>query len=505
MSLPFTILLLLIFSISSSYFTSLGHCKIARLGIFPKVLKNAPDGSQKLKKSGLEMYYFNQTLDHFSFTPTSYMTFKQRYTIDFTHWGGAKANAPILAYLGGESSLDSSLSAIGFLSDNGSRFKALLIYIEHRYYGKTMPFGSAEEALKNASTLGYLNAAQALADYAAILLHVKEKYSAQHSPIIVIGGSYGGSKSSLYIICDNYRNHNLYGLCVLAAWFRLKYPHIAHGALASSAPLLYFLDSRPKFGYYYIVTKVFKETSERCYQTIRKSWKEIDRVSAKPNGLVILSNKFKTCAPLKGSLDVKRFLGTIYAEVVQYNRGPGYWLTNMCEAIDANPPDRQIDILDRIFAGVVATLGKQSCYDINMSTQPKNVAIAWRWQICTEMVMPIGYDKQDTMFQTAPFNITSYVDGCKACFGVAPKPHWITTYFGTQDVKLILRRYGSNLIFSNGLSDPYSVGGSHCEDVGFKSNDDPEFLVKQREKEIKIIESWISTYQKDLRGLNVSV
>lgn len=67
--------------------------------------------------------------------------------------------------------------------------------MQHRYYGKSMPFGSAEEALKNASTLGYLNAEQALADYAAILLHVKEKYSTKHSPIIVIGGSYGGSKS----------------------------------------------------------------------------------------------------------------------------------------------------------------------------------------------------------------------------------------------------------------------------------------------------------------------
>lgn len=28
-----------------------------------------------------------------------------------------------------------------------------------------------------------------------------------------------------------------------------------------------------------------------------------------------------------------------------------------------------------------------------------------------------------------------------------------------QEVKLILQKFGSNIIFSNGLSDPYSVGG----------------------------------------------
>ncbi|CAG7892126.1 unnamed protein product, partial [Brassica rapa] len=487
------------------FFITLAHCKIPRLGISPKMLKNEPDSpTQKLNDPDLKMFYFNQNLDHFTFTPKSYMTFQQRYAIDSKHWAGAKDNAPILAFLGEESSLDSDLSAIGFLRDNGPRLKALLVYIEHRYYGKTMPFGSAEEALKNASTLGYLNAAQALADYASILLHVKEKYSTKHSPIIVIGGSYGG---------------------MLAAWFRLKYPHIALGALASSAPLLYFEDTRPKFGYYYIVTKVIKGTSERCYNMIRKSWKEIDRVAAKPNGLLILSKQFKTCAPLNASFDIKDFLSTIYAEAVQYNRGPSYSVTNVCNAIDNNPPNSKKGLLDRIFAGAVALLGNQSCYDTNMFAHPTNNNKAWRWQArkFTEIVMPVGYDKQDTMFPTTPFNMTSYIEGCKADYGVTPRPHWITTYFGIQDVKLILRKFGSNIIFSNGLSDPYSVGGvledisdsvvaiksnnagSHCQDIVMKMKGDPEWLVMQRDKEIKIIESWISTYQKDLKALNISI
>ncbi|XP_010493391.1 PREDICTED: lysosomal Pro-X carboxypeptidase-like [Camelina sativa] len=500
MSLPFTIFLLFIFSTSSSYFICPAHSKIARLGISPNLLKNAPDRpTQKIAESDLKFFYFNQTLDHFTFTPESYLTFQQRYAIDSKHWAGAKANAPILAFLGLESSLETDMSAFGFLRDNAPHFKALCVYIEHRYYGKTIPFGSVKEAMKNASTLGYLNTAQALADYAAILLHIKEKYSTKHSPIIVVGGSYGG---------------------MLAAWFRLKYPHIALGALASSAPLLYFEDTRPKFGYYYIITKVFKETNMRCYNTIRKSWKEIDKVAAKPNGLLILGKKFKTCAPLNRSFDLKDFLDTIYAEAVQYNEG--ILVSNVCNAINANPPNRKIDILDRIFAGVVALTGNQSCYDTNYSVLVANDDMAWRWQGCSEIVIPVGHDKQDTMFPTSPFNMTSFIEGCESNYGVSPRPHWITTYYGIQDIKLILRRFGSNIIFSNGLSDPYSVGGvledlsdsvvaittnngSHCQDINLKSKGDPEWLVMQREEEIKIIDSWLSTYQKDIRDLNISV
>lgn len=45
--------------------------------------------------------------------------------------------------------------------------------------------------------------------------------------------------------------------------------------------------------------------------------------------------------------------------------------------------------------------------------------------------------------------------------------------------------------------------GSHCQDINvLKSREDPEWLVIQRKKENEIIESWISTYKRDL---NISI
>lgn len=57
-----------------------------------------------------------------------------------------------------------------------------------------MPFGSEDQALQNASTFGYLNSEQALADYAQVIIDVKNNLSAQNCPAIAVGGSYGGSK-----------------------------------------------------------------------------------------------------------------------------------------------------------------------------------------------------------------------------------------------------------------------------------------------------------------------
>lgn len=57
-----------------------------------------------------------------------------------------------------------------------------------------MPYGSKDEAYKNATTLSYLSAEQALADFAILITDLKRNLSAEACPVVLFGGSYGGSE-----------------------------------------------------------------------------------------------------------------------------------------------------------------------------------------------------------------------------------------------------------------------------------------------------------------------
>ncbi|RAL37381.1 hypothetical protein DM860_000075 [Cuscuta australis] len=263
-------------------------------------------------------YFFNQTLDHFNYGPNSYDTFRHRYIVNSNHWAGGAA--PIFAWLGAEAPIDDDPLTVGFLTDIAPSFKALLVYIEHRFYGESIPMGKMEDAMRNETLRGFFNSGQALADYAQVLLHIKTQFNATKSPILVVGGSYGG---------------------MLAAWFRMKYPHVAMGALASSAPILYFDNITPQDGYF---------SRQTCYESIRQSWAAIDKLASSPNGLSILTRKFNLCTDLKSPEELKNYLQIMYAGAAQYNAPPKYPVTMVCGGIDGGG----MDILDRIHGGVVA-------------------------------------------------------------------------------------------------------------------------------------------------------
>ncbi|KAK8943035.1 hypothetical protein KSP39_PZI009508 [Platanthera zijinensis] len=333
------------------------------LGIHEKYLSSLRTTKASIHNTVLphfEMRNYTQTLDHFNFGPNSYDTFLQRFAISFKYWGGANTSSPIFVYIGDEEELFLDKFTTDFLVTNAPHFKSLLVFIEHRYYGESNPFGSKEEAYKNSSTLQYLSSEQALADCAQLITDLKKNLSAENSPVIAVGGSYGG---------------------MLAAWLRLKYPHITIGALASSAPILYFDDIVPHNGYCSVATHDFRESSESCYRTIKNSWHEIKKTATQHDGLTALSQMFNTCRPLTSAEELTNVLEQIYTESAQYN-DPYYNPVNtLCEAIDKDP--QEIDPLRRIAYGVKARNDFSKClkvWSVEEMIEYRRLS-GWRWQV----------------------------------------------------------------------------------------------------------------------------
>ena len=132
--------------------------------------------------------------------------------------------------------------------------------------------------------------------------------------------------------------------------------------------------------------------------------------------------------------------------------------------------------------------------------------------------MPTSGNNEDSIFPASDWDYKHRASACKSIFGIKPRPLWITTEFGGHDIERVLKRYGSNIIFFNGLRDPWSGGGvlknisksivaivakegAHHVDLRFKSSEDPEWLKDVRKQEIKIIAKWISQYYHDLAQL----
>ncbi|XP_074277463.1 uncharacterized protein LOC141601097 [Silene latifolia] len=380
------------------------------------VPETATSTSSLLK--GLKTFFYNQTIDHFTYSPESYQTFSQRYYVKSTNWGGG--NSPIFVYLGDEQALDLEVggSNLGFLEENAPKFKALTVYIEHRFYGKSNPLGSMEESIKNRKVRGYFNSAQALADFAEIILDLKKRYSATHSPIIVFGVSYGG---------------------MLATWFRLKYPHIALGALASSAPILKHVVSND--AYLQVVTKDYKDTSENCYKTIRESWTQIINLVSQSDGLSIINKKINTCSPLSTENIMYDFLFSTYIRAAQYDFPPYNPVESICKGIDGAP--KTADAIDKVYAGLLSLFGNITCFSGSEASQvpavdtPTDTTFGWPWQVCSEMisfgVASVKMNDTETMFpMIPPYDPKAKMQRCQAAYGVLPPPNWLQTYYGGQ-------------------------------------------------------------------------
>ncbi|KAJ9540830.1 hypothetical protein OSB04_027336 [Centaurea solstitialis] len=171
-----------------------------------------------------EEHWFNQTLDHFS--PYDHRKFGQRYYEYLNEF--SLPDGPIFLKICGESACNGIQN--DYISVLAKKFGAAVVTPEHRYYGKSSPFKSL-----TTENLKFLSSKQALFDLAAFRqfyqascgyltcdvgnksLNLKLNKTNVDNPWFVFGVSYAGA---------------------LSAWFRLKFPHLTCGSLASSGVVL---------------------------------------------------------------------------------------------------------------------------------------------------------------------------------------------------------------------------------------------------------------------------
>ncbi|KAJ8297859.1 hypothetical protein KUTeg_024390 [Tegillarca granosa] len=157
--------------------------------------------------------------------------------------------------------------------DIAPEFKAMLVFAEHRYYGKSVPYG--QDAFKDPHKLNYLTSEQALADYAVLLSRLKSNIKgAANSPVIAFG--------------------------------------------AASAPVWQFTGMTKCGDFLHVVTRTFNHTSPNCALNIAKSWSVIDSIGDTGSGKTFLTDTFQLCSPIKTSDDVdelKAWLQDTYVDL----------------------------------------------------------------------------------------------------------------------------------------------------------------------------------------------
>ena len=171
----------------------------------------------KRDSADFEEKFAKLKIDHFSFDNED--TFNLRYLIKDKYFDKNITSSPILFYCGNEADIEMFWNNLGFITETlAKEFKGLVIFAEHRFFGKSIPFGAQDYDIKKNK---YLTVEQAMSDFAEFLQSFKEENKMTSHPVIALGGSYGG---------------------MLAAWSRMKFPHVYKGAIASSAPILLFED-----------------------------------------------------------------------------------------------------------------------------------------------------------------------------------------------------------------------------------------------------------------------
>jgi pimeloyl-ACP methyl ester carboxylesterase len=425
---------------------------------------------------------FPTLLDNFD--ATSNVTFNLRYLVNASQFNG---NGPVMFMLGGEGPISPAYLSGHFINNYyAEKFGGLLVALEHRFYGDSLPNGPGSDT--PTAQLQYLSSQQALADAAAFQQFIVNQYNlTSANKWIVFGGSYSGC---------------------LSAWAKLKYPSLYAGALSASAPL------RAELDFFQYMEVVQDSVGPQCASSIHRAVVAAEQLANSDEGKQKLRGLFNLCAPLETDNDLSNFFSTLsdpIAEAVQYsddnNAAGAYDIKLVCGNFSSG-----IDPLEALAGLVVAKDSNGTCVDVSYanyiaSMKATSAGRSWMWQTCTEFGFYQTAESSKQPFSpriSLQFNVQQCAD-IYGLPGMTPDVDYTNLYYGSVGLQT------TNTFFTNGRVDPWHAlglkadaqpgpgtsvrvmeGTAHCADLYAPRAADLPDLTETRAMQQSAIEMWLA-------------
>jgi len=414
--------------------------------------------------------WFRQPVDHFDSSNNE--TWDQRYWVntDYYTLGG-----PMIVNINGEGPANGLFSVIGISAEAANATGALVLSLEHRYYGKSVVTPNL-----SVDNLKYLTEEQALADVANAITQLRVDFGVA-GKTMVVGGSYSGALSS---------------------WARLKYPEVIAGALSFSSPVL----AANNFYAYDMTTKI--ALGSECAAAMDKVSDAINSAWSSSEGRDGLQKMFNICHPMDQDATTKALFGFAIVggveEVVQYDNPPSLPLKPFCQMVlEGDTPIEGYAKAYLTYGGV----GNQ-CTEIDFmtslaSTKVDTSAIGgrmWMWQKFTAFGFYKPLDHKSSVLDIPEVNMEFFSDTVnKAIFGTS----------GLANTDATNKMYGANfpsstnVLFINSLLEPWHdlsvtdkkhaganptpvtyTGAGHCAPMLPQTPQDPPSLITARQDAI---------------------
>ncbi|XP_015253903.1 PREDICTED: thymus-specific serine protease-like [Cyprinodon variegatus] len=460
---------------------------------FQTALANGYQPLQHVKEGVLD-----QPLDHFN--RQNINTFRQRFLVNEEYW--QRPEGPVFLFVGGEGPICKFDLLTGHHVDMAKEHGALLLAVEHRFYGDSInPDGLETE------NLAYLSSQQALADLAVFHQYISESFNLScRNTWISFGGSYSGS---------------------LSAWFRGKFPNLVYGAVASSAPVKAKLDF---FEYSNVVGLGLKNEavggSEECLAKVREAFVLVEATLISENFTKVAAD-FGCCQTPNNpddQMELMQSLADIMMGTVQYNEeGVLMSIKELCSVMTDKREENEgeMEAYNRLvkLSQIYRSTSNEPCLDISHEKTVKDLLDTshrhrrrserqWIYQTCTEF----GFYQtcEDT---TCPFSgmltLQAQTKLCAEVFGISQhslpaRIAFTNSYYGGDHPQT------TRVLYVNGGVDPWKElsvvqdstdeaqtvfikNTAHCADMSSQRLKDPHSLRKARQEIENHVALWLKT------------